>query len=370
MSRNMLVLCGLMSVGLLAGGCLTATSAAGKLGWIGLSGDGKKLVRVATGEPFVMWGVNYDRDYKERLLDDYWLDEWETVVKDFGEMKALGLNTVRVHLQVGRFMDSPAQPNARALKQLARLIRVAEARGLYLYVTGLACYKKANIPAWYDDVSEAERWTIQGAFWKAVAGVCKDSPAVLCYDLMNEPCISGDNWLPDEGMGDFFYVQYLTRTPGGRDAHVIAKAWVDTLVGAIRTVDTRHLVTVGVIPWATVWPDAKPVFYSPEVGEKLDFASVHFYPKAGEVDKALRALAVYDVGKPLVIAEMFPLSCGIEDMDAFIEGSKPIAQGWLSFYWGKTIEEYAQSTEIADHIIKAWLEYYRKKGQTMGGGRK
>ena len=358
MNRSALLFCGL-----LMGGCVTTAPVDSKLDWIGLSTDGKKLVRVATGEPFVMWGVNYDRDHKMRLLDDYWVDDWDTVVEDFDEMKALGLNTVRIHLQVGRFMDSPTKPNAQTLAQLAKLIQVAEARGLYLYVTGLACYKKPNIPAWYDDVTEQERWAIQGAFWKAVANVCKSSPAVLCYDLMNEPCISSDNWLPDEGMEDFFYVQFLTRTPDGRDGHVIAKAWVDTLVDAIRTVDTRHLVTVGVIPWAMVWPEAKPVFYNPVVAEKLDFASVHFYPEAGQVEKALRALAVYDIGKPLVIAEMFPLQCSIEEMDQFIEGSKPITQGWLSFYWGKTIEEYAASSDLPDQLIKAWLEYWQKKGK-------
>ena len=351
---------------LFAAGCATTpVKQGGGLDWIGLSKDGTTLVEASSGKPFLMWGVNYDRDTKSRLMDDYWMDEWDTVVEDFDEMKALGLNTVRIHLQVGHFMDSPTQPNAKSLAQLKKLIRVAESRGLYLYVTGLACYKKENIPEWYDNVTEKERWAIQSEFWKAVARVCKDSPAVLCYDLMNEPCTSGDTWLPEEGFGGFFYVQYLTRTPDGRDGHTIAKAWVDTLADAIRTVDTRHLVTVGVIPWATVWPDAKPVFYNPVVAEKLDFASVHFYPKGGEVEKTLRALAVYQIGKPLVIAEMFPMECGIEDMDAFIEGSRPITQGWLSFYWGKTIEEYAQEATLGDQWLKAWLEYYRDKGKSM-----
>ena len=48
--------------------------------WIGLSADGKTLVEVSTGKPFLMWGVNYDRDYKSRLMDDYWIEEWETAV--------------------------------------------------------------------------------------------------------------------------------------------------------------------------------------------------------------------------------------------------------------------------------------------------
>ena len=36
-----------------------------------------------------MWGVNYDHDDAGRLLEDYWADEWPTVVEDFREIKAL-----------------------------------------------------------------------------------------------------------------------------------------------------------------------------------------------------------------------------------------------------------------------------------------
>jgi hypothetical protein len=90
------------------------------------------------------------------------------------------------------------------------------------------------------------------------------------------------------------------------------------------------MITVGVIPWAHVWPKARPLFYSKQVGENLDFASVHFYPKKGQVEKALAALAVYEVGKPLVVEEMFPLSCGIEELEGRIStwrGRLPRA-GW------------------------------------------
>jgi len=354
-------------VALLLVGCFSLVSQAEQtLDWIEVSADKTQFVKKETGEPMLFWGANYDRDTKMRLMDDYWTDEWDTVVEDFDEMRDLGLNVVRIHLQVGRFLDSPTQPNAQALEQLSKLIQAAQSRGLYLYVTGLACYKKPNIPAWYDTLDEEGRWAAQATFWKHVARVCASSPAVFCYDLMNEPLVPGeqtDDWLTPEGLEDFFYVQNITRTPNGRPSHVIAKAWIDHLVTAIRSEDRRHLVTVGVIPWAMVWPDAKPLFYDPVVAENLDFVSVHFYPETNEVEKALRALKVYAIGKPLVIAEMFPLKCSIEEMDQFIDGSKPITQGWISFYWGKTIEEYAQipSPTIGDLIMREWLEYFRSK---------
>jgi len=125
------------------------------------------------------------------------------------------------------------------------------------------------------------------------------------------------------------------------------------------------MITVGVIPWAHTWPNAKPLFYSKQVSENLDFASVHFYPNKGEIEEALTALAVYDIGKPLVIEEMFPLKCGLEEMDDFIEGSRSTADGWISFYWGKTPEEYRRSQSLPDAMKAAWLEFFKKKAAVI-----
>lgn len=112
---------------------------------IRVSDDQTHFVQASSLERFVIWGVNYDHDSDGRLLDEYWIDEWDTVVDDFQEIKELGANCVRVHLQLGKFMDTPSQPNERALQQLSKLVQLAETTGLYLDVTGLACYHKHNI---------------------------------------------------------------------------------------------------------------------------------------------------------------------------------------------------------------------------------
>jgi len=184
---------------------------------------------------------------------------------------------------------------------------------------------------------------------------------------MNEPVLTEDkkmrDWTPG-AFGDRYFVQRLTLDFAGRTQQEIAKAWVEKLVAAIRKHDSRHLITVGAIPWAMVWPNAKPLFYSKEVSANLDFVSVHFYPKSGEVDKALTALAVYQIGKPVVIEEMFPLSCSVEELDQFIEGScaRNLASGWIGFYWGKTIAECkAEKESMADAIVLRWREYFDQK---------
>ena len=330
---------------------------------IQVSEDKTHFVGAETGKKFVVWGVNYDHDDAGRLLEDYWETEWDTVVADFREIKQLGANTVRIHLQVGKFIQSAEQPNQANLDRLKKLLRVAEETGLYLDITGLGCYHKQDIPAWYDELPEAERWEVQARFWRAVAGVCKDSPAVFCYDLMNEPVVSGGpgehKWLVGEPLGGKYFVQRLTLDPAGRTQQEVAKQWVAKLTAAIREVDEQHMITVGSIPWAHVFKGAKPLFESPEVGGPLDFYSLHFYPKSGEVDKALEALKVYEVGKPLVVEEFFPLSCSLEEAGEFIEKSKSHVDGYISFYWGATIEESEKKNTIGAAITAQWLKYFR-----------
>ncbi|MSU36490.1 MAG: DUF1553 domain-containing protein [Pedosphaera sp.] len=336
-----------------------------ELEFIRVSKDGRHFVLSKSGSEFSPWGFNYDHDIANRLLETYWITDWNAVAGDFAEMKQLGANTVRIHLQVSRFMESAEKTNLESLKQLTRLISLAESTGLYLDVTGLGCYDKKDVPAWYNSLDEQQRWPVQARFWEAVAMTCRDSPAVFCYDLMNEPVVTEDkvgrDWTPG-AMGDRYFVQRLTLDFAGRSPKQIAETWVNQLVAAIRNSDRRHLVTVGAIPWAMTCPSEKPLFYSKEVSQNLDFVSLHFYPKKDEIGAALKALAVYDIGKPMVIEEMFPLTCTIADLDKFIDGSKPLAAGWLGFYWGKTLDEYRQGKgSLGEAITREWLEYFVRK---------
>jgi hypothetical protein len=344
--------------------------AAAPLEFIRPSDDDTHFVRDKSGERFVVWGVNYDHDGKGRLLDEYWIDEWETVVADFHEIKALGANCVRIHLQLGKFLDEPNKPNAAAIERLKKLVQLAEETGLYLDITGLACYHKQNIPPWYDKLSEQDRWKAQATFWATVAEACHDSPAIFCYDLMNEPILAGTKpeteWLGGD-LGGMFFVQRITLDLQGRTREEVAKAWIETLVAAIRQHDRRHMVTVGVIPWVFVFGGGKPLFHSPEVGKQLDFVAVHFYPKAGEVDKALKALQAYEVGKPLIVEEMFPMSCSPDELLEFVHKSSDHADGWISFYWGETAKELRtkEKPTIAEAITAEWLEKCQKASASI-----
>lgn len=329
-----------------------------------VSDDRSHFVGATSGERVVLWGFNYDHDDAGLLIEDYWHDAWDTVAGDFREMKALGANVVRVHLQLAKFLDGPETPNAANLERLADLVRLAEETGLYLDLTGLGCYHKQDVPDWYDALDESDRWEVQARFWRAVAGVGKGSPAVFCYDLMNEPVLDGgqgDGWLVGEPLGGKYFVQRITRDLAGRPGAEVAGAWVERLGSAIREVDDEALLTVGVIPWAYTFQGAKPLFHGPEAGKPLDFVAVHFYPKKDDVEGALEALRVYEVGKPLIVEEIFPLAAGLEDTGAFMDGAEDIVDGWISFYWGKTIEENEAAGDIKGAIVAAWLKAFRDR---------
>lgn len=335
---------------------------------IRVSDDKTHFVGKTTGRRMVMWGMNYDHDEQGRLIEDYWHSEWTKVAADLAEIKALGGNVVRIHLQLAKFMDSAEQPDAANLARLRDLVKLAETTGLYLDLTGLGCYHKQDVPAWYDALDAPARWNVQAGFWRAVAGVGRDHPSVFCYNLMNEPILPGDNkekeWLAGE-LGGKFFVQRIALDLAGQSRVEMARDWVSKLTGAIRSVDSEGLITVGVIPWAQVFKGAKPLFYAPEVCGPLDFTSVHFYPAKGELADSLKALAVYEVGKPLVIEEIFPLRAGFEDTEAFIDGSRNHVDGWISFYWGATIQENQAKRDLAGGIMAKWLQYWRESSPSV-----
>ena len=143
----------------------------------------------------------------------------------------------------------------KEFKQLSRMLRLAEKTGLYLDITGLACYRPSDTPKWYDAMNEQQRWAAQSNFWSAVAATCAKSPAVFCYDLINEPIVPGSKrepgaWPSGKLFGDYDFVQFIALDPAGRKREDIAVDWIRTMTAAIRAHDTNALITVGLLPWS------------------------------------------------------------------------------------------------------------------------
>jgi hypothetical protein len=339
------------------------------LPWIAVSKDKKGFVAEPSGTRFTPWGFNYDHDSQGRLIEDYWESEWPTVETHFGQMKKLGANVVRIHLQVGKFMDGPDKANQEALARLGKLLVLAEKERLYLDLTGLGCYHKKDVPEWYDKLDEKGRWDVQARFWHTVAGRCKDSPAVFCYDLMNEPVVPGGRRPDRDWLGPAFggkhFVQFITLDQANRPRPEVARQWVRHLAAAVREKDKRHLITVGLVDWSLERPGLTSGFVPAKIVDDFDFIAVHLYPKAGKIDEALETLSGFSIGKPVVIEETFPLACSPKQLEEFIEASKRHAAGWIGFYWGKMPDELRRSSSVSDAITRNWLEMFEKKAKEM-----
>lgn len=347
---------------------IVASDAEGKrMDWIVIGKDGRSFALESSGKAFAPRGFNYDRDYKMRLIEDYWEAEWSTVEQDFAEMKKLGANVVRVHLQFGRFMQSPDKARAKALDRLERLVELAEKLEIYLDLTGLACYRKSDVPAWYNKLSEAARWRAQAVFWEAVSARCANHPGVFCYDLMNEPVVPAGRNKPGARLGPpfagFCYVQYIALDQQDRSRPKVARDWLRAMTAAIRKHDRRHLITVGLVDWSLPRPGLRSGFEPKTVVREVDFLCAHIYPESAKIEQSLETLKGFCVGKPVVIEETFPMHCSIPELRQFLTGSEAYAAGWMGFYWGKTLEEYRQSDSLPDAVMAGWLELFEQEAK-------
>jgi Cellulase (glycosyl hydrolase family 5) len=330
--------------------------------WIAIGTNQHGFDCVPSGRQFHPWGNNYGN--KGRLIEDFWASEPQTIERDFQEMKRMGANVIRVHLQLGKFMLSTNKLNPDSLVSLGRLLQLAEQTGLYLDLTGLACYRRADVPAWYDQLSESERWQIQARFWEGIAARCANSPAVFCYDLINEPAVAiekrqAGDWYSG-GFGEYNFVQFINLDPAGRTLEQIALPWIADMTGAIRKHDKKHLITVGLLPFNP----------GPRILGQLDFVSVHIYPESGKIDHALETLREFVMDKPVVIEETFPLSCSAADLKKFLLDSRRDATGWIGHYNGEPIgqlEALQQSGKITlqQTIWLAWLQLFQQMGPSM-----
>lgn len=338
------------------------------------------MVYAGTGVRFNPWGHNASGTH-------------EIDVVDLRELRQTGANTIRIHPQFRDLMASCTAADPAAIAELRTTVRRAEENGVYLYITGLGSWAGDPAdPACYRDATEAQRWAAHAAFWQAVAGAVRTSPAVLALDLMNEPTTPGvdtpcwvgpdpDGQLPNqpgctEGFGGAFFVQNLTRTPAGRTPATIAQAWLTQLTQAIRAVNPVHPITLGCLSFSNCALGLTPT----QLATHLDVLSVHTYPQdctgpppptppdpcgfqrapeqaSGDpLTYERNLLAAFAApGKPVIVAETFPLAGSPELVRQFIAESHNAgrATGWFGHAQTRTMSQIR-----ADPTQFPWLYYF------------
>jgi len=291
----------------------------------------------ANGEVFFPWGFNYTNPVDVGLIEDDWSNDvtWDIIKSDFEEMRVLGANVVRIHLQYHRFMDDASSTNTVALDRLSDLVEMAESSGLYLDITGLAAYRKGDQPNFYTMMTDEERWATQKIFWQSIAAEVGDSPAVFAFNLMNEPVVSVScddmnpdcEWTPGEESGGFHFVQNITRTPGNNFTTTI-KAWIAEMTEGIRTEDSETLITTGFLDLGSYASFA----------DDLDYLSPHIYPRSGELQTSIDRLEANQSAVPIVIEEIYNLNCNVTELGEFLVSIDGNYNGFMGHYFGTPIQ--------------------------------
>jgi hypothetical protein len=299
----------------------------------------------ASGRPFFPWGWNYVGPVARDPIatgvvvpEDYWYDHFDVIDRVLGiHADYFGSTACRFHLQLGSFMSSPTAVNQAAVTQYRRLLDTAEKRGIYLDITGCNAYVSTATPAWYDALSEPDRWAVMATYWAALAKASVDSAAVMCFNLKNEPQV----WTVASAKAESYYscpfagYRFIERinvdAHDPRDGHLrtgreIAASWIREMASAIRAVYPRALVTWGGTAPAMLIEGAG--FDPVSLGDHVDFFTYHTYPRGngdgkGTLDaEAANVERLASHGKPLVIEETFILRDSIADQSSFLHQIK------------------------------------------------
>jgi hypothetical protein len=260
---------------------------------------------------------------------------------------------MRIFLALPEFMQDATRPRPAALRALRRVIHVAERDGIYLDITGDIVWKLPQDAGWYDLLPEAERWQVQARFWQAVARVAARSPAVLTYELTNEPaiCVNEPSWYaaPVQGL---LYVQCVVRTLNDRDAYGLAQAWTRDLRAAIRAEDRTHLVSIGLLPV----PNGS--FGPQNMAGLLGLLTVHDFPEDGRLDGYVNTIRQFaKPGRPVLLGETFLLKSSAQTWRRYLLRTRRWVVGTLTFFDGRTPAEDKGRT-LADVMYRDSLTEY------------
>jgi hypothetical protein len=221
-------------------------------------------------------------------------NEWDS---DFRLMQEMGLNFVRFDLFWAWFEPRPGQHNEEAFAQLDEIIRLAKKYDLHLsptfFIGGEVGDAYWDVP-WRADRhphADPEMLRLQVEHVKEFARRYEDESIILAWDLTDEP----PYWIVAQETSD-----------------AMAANWTKALAGAIRDLDSQHLILVG----TSSQEIARGPFRADVIVEDVDFLSVHpypFYQPAYYLDPLLSMRVTYaaafetmlarGAGKPVMMQE-------------------------------------------------------------------
>ncbi len=270
-----------------------------KVGSVGdeASGSTGKKLLVVDGKPFVPMGVSYHFTYHRDSWDD-----------DLQAMRDLGLNTVRIDL-AWRDVE-PLLPGHHRFSVLDEFLDRANRHGMYVVVVFSHTTRDFNTPLWYwpryfewssvdqdgkvpvDDLPSINypgyRQLLRG-YLEATVNHIKNHPAVLAYQVLNEPRYDPNRLYDYNPYSVAAFQQWLLRKYGYVEQ--LNKIWSTTYTSFEEVEPVRGTESNSALQGAALrqWSDWRQFGYD----NLADFT--------GELARALKGT---DASHPVIVAEM------------------------------------------------------------------
>jgi endoglucanase len=113
--------------------------------------------------------------------------------KDFQRIKKLGFNTIRLPFNSRMFLAGKGDINTSALQRMKKIVDAIGQNGLFVILDMHSAPGSQNCDWHSDSNGKALFWEKRSSqllflkIWKALSGVFKEHPAVIGYDILNEP---------------------------------------------------------------------------------------------------------------------------------------------------------------------------------------
>lgn len=185
---------------------------------------------------------------------------------DFKIIKELNLNTIRVFVGYKDF--GKANVDVEKLRRLKILLDQAHKADLKVMITLFDFYGDYDM----------KNWTLTNKHLRAIVSEVKDHPAILAWDIKNEPNLDFEN------RGEENVLSCLSQT-----------------IKAVKKIDSIHPVTIG-------WSNTKSALH---LENEVDFISYHYYEDIDDLSASHKALE-NQTSKPVVLQEI-----GLPSYDGF-----------------------------------------------------
>lgn len=202
-------------------------------------------------------GINYyPQNHPWDLFGDNFSEE--TLRRDFQLLRNSNLNSIRIFIPYQDF--GKEYVNEKMTDQLIKLMDIAQSNDLKVILT---------LFDFYGDYSTSDIVNTNSHLDKIVSSV-KSHPALLAYDLKNEPDL------------DF----------NSRGKENVMR-WLKIMIKMLRAKDPQHPITIG---WSSIE-------MATHLKDEIDFISFHYYDDPKNLESSFNSLNEQIVNKPIVMSE-------------------------------------------------------------------